>query len=393
MTSGFRIGKLFGINIRVDWSWLLIFILITWNLAAVFGQVQPGWGPGLIWGLAVGAALLFFASVLAHELAHSLVAQARGLPVRSITLFLFGGVSNIEREPGSPGAEFLMAIVGPATSIVLGALFLWLSGALGMVVGTTAQQPGLMLGQLDPLSALFAVLGVVNITVGIFNMIPGFPLDGGRVVRSILWAITGNLKQATRWAAGLGQALAWLLIIAGISMAFGAQIPLFGTGLVGGIWLAFIGWFLNTAATQSYQRVLIQDMLEGVPIARIMRTDPAIISPSTTVNELVYDHVMRSDDYAFPVVEGERLMGIVTLRDVRDLPRDRWPETFVSEIMTATADLVVLSPREDTSDALNKLIQRDVRQLPVIDNGRFVGLLRRADIMRWMQLHSDEDIE
>jgi Zn-dependent protease/predicted transcriptional regulator len=335
---------------------------------------------------------LFFASVLAHELAHSLFARARGVPVRSITLFLFGGVSNIQREPDSPGAEFWMAILGPLTSIVLGLLFLWIGGVGALVLGGTAQ-PTQILAPLDPLSTLFLVLGSVNIALGVFNMIPGFPLDGGRVVRSILWAITGNLRRATRWASGLGQLIAWLLIIIGISMAFGLRVPFFGTGLVGGIWLAFIGWFLNTAAMQSYQRLLIQDMLEGVSVARIMRTDPTTVAPDVTVDELVYQRVMRSDDYAFPVVEGDRLAGIVTLRDVRDLGRNQWAATSVAKIMTPTQDLAIVTPDEDVNEALNLLVQYDVRQLPVIEDGRFVGLLRRVDIIRWMQLHSDMELE
>ncbi|HHX64055.1 MAG TPA: CBS domain-containing protein [Chloroflexi bacterium] len=212
-------------------------------------------------------------------------------------------------------------------------------------------------------------------------------------MRSILWAITGNLRRATRWASGLGQLIAWLLIIIGISMAFGLRVPFFGTGLVGGIWLAFIGWFLNTAAMQSYQRLLIQDMLEGVSVARIMRTDPTTVAPDVTVDELVYQRVMRSDDYAFPVVEGDRLAGIVTLRDVRDLGRNQWAATSVAKIMTPTQDLAIVTPDEDVNEALNLLVQYDVRQLPVIEDGRFVGLLRRVDIIRWMQLHSDMELE
>jgi len=184
--GGLRVGRLFGINIHIDWSWLFILLLVTWNLAAVFGQFHPDWGGGLQWGLALIAALLFFGSVLAHELAHSLVAKARGVPVRSITLFLFGGVSNIQREPETPQGEFLMAIVGPLTSLVVGGLLLLLAGAIAGPIGSAMTQPGNVIGQLSPLTTMVFWLGSINVVLGIFNLTPAFPLDGGRVLRSIL---------------------------------------------------------------------------------------------------------------------------------------------------------------------------------------------------------------
>ena len=255
MDRGFSIGHIFGINIRVDWSWLLIFVLVVWNLASVFGGVHPDWGPALSWGTALVAALLFFGSVLAHELAHSLVARARGIPVRGITLFLFGGVSNIQREPPSAGAEFIMAIVGPLTSVVLGAILLVIGVASAGPLPNAAADPNQFLASLGPLTTLLLWLGTVNIVVGIFNMIPAFPLDGGRVLRSIFWAISNNLRKATRWASWIGQGIAWLMIVAGIAMVFGVQLPVLGTGPISGLWLAFIGWFLNSSASRSYQQV------------------------------------------------------------------------------------------------------------------------------------------
>ncbi|MGD8624821.1 MAG: site-2 protease family protein, partial [Anaerolineae bacterium] len=225
MRSGFKIGRLFGIDIRLDWSWLLILVLVTWNLSAVFGNTHPDWGPGLTWGVAIIAALLFFGSVLAHELAHSLVARARGIPVRNITLFLFGGVSNIQREPPSAGIEFVMAIVGPLTSVVLGVLLLVIGGLGTGTLSQSISDPNDVVAQLNPLTTLLIWLGSVNILVGLFNMIPAFPLDGGRVVRSALWAAIDDLKRATRWASWLGQGIAWLMIVAGVSMIFGLNVP------------------------------------------------------------------------------------------------------------------------------------------------------------------------
>ncbi len=390
MRSGFRFGRLFGINLYVDWSWLLIFVLVTWNLAAgVFPSLHPGWSPVMNWGIALVAALLFFASVLAHELAHSVVAKARGLPVRRITLFMFGGVSNIEREPESPSTEFLVAIVGPLTSIGLGIAFLVLAGGLSPGLAGSARQVQALLGRLGPVQTLLVWLGPVNIVLGLFNLIPGFPLDGGRLLRSLLWAITHNLRQATRWAARVGQAIAWLLIVAGIAMAFGLEVPLFGTGLGSGLWLAFIGWFLNSAAVSSYQMVVIEDLLEGVPVARLMRPDAPAVPPNVPISQLVDDYLMKTDESAFPVTEGQQLVGLVCLEDVRRVPRQAWDTTPVSSIMTPASQVETISPREEAAEAFSKLARRDFGQVPVVQDGRLVGMLRRRDITRWLHLQSE----
>lgn len=386
---GFHIGRLFGIDINIDWSWFFIFVLITWNLSVVFGNFHPGWSSTLRWGIALVASLLFFASVLAHELAHSLVARAQGIPVRNITLFLFGGVSNIQREPPSPRAEFLITIVGPITSILLGVLFILSAGLAAGPLGAAMADPAQVFANLNPLSTLLFWLGSINIILGIFNMIPGFPLDGGRVLRSILWAITDNLRHATRWASWVGQGIAWLMIIAGIAMIFGVEIPFFGTGFINGLWLAFIGWFLNSASIQSYQQVILQDALDDVPVGRIMRPNPPTVPPDISVSSLVHDHVMGTDDHAFPVEENGRLLGLVTLDDVRGVSRDRWDITLVREIMTPLEELVTITSDECADEALNKLRQRDVRQLPVLQNGQLTGLLRRRDIVRWLQLQGE----
>jgi Zn-dependent protease/predicted transcriptional regulator len=388
MRGGFRVGRIFGINIRVDWSWLLIFFLTTWNLGTAFSGLHPGWGPVLSWGLGAVAALLFFASVLVHEMAHSLVAKSRGIPVRSITLHLFGGISNIQKEPDSPGGEFLMAILGPISSFAIGGGLLLIAVMLAGPAGAL-QDPNKILKGLGPVLTLLFWLGSVNVTVGAFNLIPGFPLDGGRVVRSILWAITKNLRRATRWASWMGRGIAWLMILAGIAMTFGVSIPFFGTGLGSGLWLTFIGWFLNNASTQSYRQVVIEDVLEDVPVERMMRTNPPTCSADCSVSRLVHDHIMQSDDQAFPIVEAGRLVGLVALEDVRKVPRDAWGETTVRQIMTPATDLVTVSPDEDAAEALNKLMGRDVRQLPVVRDGELVGLLRRRDIIKWLQLRSE----
>lgn len=389
MRNGLRLGKILGIEVRVDWSWLFIFFLVTWNLAMVFGQRHTDWGLAVTWGTALAASVLFFASVLAHEMAHSLVARSRGMPVHNITLFLFGGVSNIQREPTSPQSEFLMAIVGPLTSIVLGYFFLILAHSTIGPWQVSSTEIETMIGRLSPLSTLLLWLGPVNILVGLFNLLPGFPLDGGRILRSLLWAVTGNLRKATRWAAGAGQMLAGLMIFMGFAMVFGVWFPLLGSGSIGGLWFVFIGWFLYSASTQSYQQVVIRDILQGVPVSRMMRTEPPQVSPNITIDDLVGNYIMRADDYAFPVQDGNELVGLVTLEDVRKVSRDQWPSTRVADIMTPRAELVVVAPADDAAEALHLLSQRDVRQLPVIQDGRLVGVLRRRDIMKWLQLHAE----
>ncbi len=388
MRHGFRIGKIAGIAIDIDWSWLFIFLLISWSLAfGVFRPIHPDWSMGLVWTMAFTASLLFFASILAHEFAHSLTAKAFGLPIRRITLFLFGGVSNLEREPQSPRAEFLITIMGPLTSFALGTFFLLL-GYLRVGRLPVSTQPG-ALADLDPISTMLLWLGPINILVALFNLVPGFPLDGGRVLRSIIWASTGSFVRATRLAAGVGQLFAWLLIASGIAMIFGISVPFFGRGLIGGVWLIFIGWFLSSAAMQSFQQVLTEDLLEGVPVSRLMRSNVPTVTPYISVSDFVYDHLIGTDERAFPVMEGSQLVGLVCLEDVRKTSRETWDTKLVRDIMTPWERLATVAPGEDAATALNRLASNDVRQVPVVDEGRLVGMLRRRDIVRWLQLHSE----
>lgn len=388
MRSGLTIGRLFGIRINIDWSWLLIFLLVTWNLGAAFGNIHPEWGEVLRWGIAVSASLLFFLSVLAHEMAHSLVARAQGVPVKSITLFLFGGVSNIQREPPSPRDEFFITVVGPITSIIIGLVVTTAGSALtSQVTDITLGDPEALASQLSPLATILLWLGPINIVIGLFNLVPGFPLDGGRLLRSALWAVTDDLRRATRWATWIGQGVGWLIIIAGIAMVFGFTLPFFGTGL-GGLWLAFIGWFLSTAASQSYRKVVINDILEDVPVSHLMLKNPPTISGASSVSSLVYDYMMGTDEHAFPVTQDDQMIGLVTLNDIRKVPRDDWETLPVRNIMTPLDQLSTLSPDEEADDALNELQRRDVRQLPVLDNGQISGLLRRRDILKWLQIQN-----
>jgi Zn-dependent protease len=386
--SGFRLGKFFGVNVNIDWSWLLIFALVTWSLTSTFRQVHPEWGVSTQLGLAVIAALLFFLSVLLHELAHSLVANARKHPVRSITMFLFGGVSNIQKEPTTPWNEFIITIVGPLTSLILGGIFILL-GTKGAVFNNGFMaDPLRVLSRIGPLSTIFIWLGSVNILLGFFNLIPGFPLDGGRVLRSLLWGITNNLVTATRWASWVGQFVAWLLIVAGISMIFGTRIPFLGAGVFNGMWIVFMGWFLQNAASQSYRRILVQDILEDVPVKRMMLRDVPAVPANLTTEALVNDHIVGSDNPAFIVAEGEEPVGLVTVDDVRKLSPETRHNTLVREIMTPSQKLESVTPEENVSVAFDRLQSKDIPQLLVMHGNRIVGLLRRKDIVRWLELQS-----
>jgi Zn-dependent protease/CBS domain-containing protein len=386
---GVRVGRISNIEIAIDASWVFIVVLMTWSLAVSFAHWHPGWGYPLSIGVAFVAALLFFASVVVHELAHSLVARRFGVPVRRIVLFLFGGVSNIEREPPSPKAEFLTAVVGPVTSIVLGVVLLAL-GSLA-IGGSSAlvTDPARRMADLGPGETIVMWLGPINILVGVFNLIPGFPLDGGRILRSILWGATHDLHVATRWASGIGQAVGWAFVFLGIAMAFGAEVPFFGRGLGAGLWLAFIGWFLSSAAAQTWRQQVLHELLDGIPVTRVMRPLRRPLSPDASVETVVNDWLLAGEDRAFPVVDATgRFVGLATLGDVRAVPGDRRATTPVADAMTPAERLVTATPREDLAQSLDKLARADVSQLPVVEDGRLVGMLLRSDIGRWIELHA-----
>jgi len=385
---GFSIGKIFGIDIHIDWSWLLIFGLVSWSLASTFGQMHPQWTTQTQWGIALLAAALFFISVLAHELAHSVVARMRGVPVRNITLFMFGGISNIQREPSSPMGELLVTIVGPLTSFFLGFVFLVLGTGSVALSNMNIMNATTMLSGLGPVNTILLWLGSVNILVGLFNLIPGFPLDGGRIVRSIFWGITDDLQKATRWASWMGQVVAWGLIFAGMSMLFGVRIPLLGTGFINGLWLIFIGWFLQNAAVQSYRKVVVQDLLGNIPVKRIMNEKVPIVPASISIDTLIDDYIMESDSRAFIVYDGDKMVGMVTIDDIRKVSPESRRVKAVQDVMTLSQKMVVVAPEEEVAEAFQRLQSEELRQLPVVQGNEIVGLLRRKDIIRWLQLQS-----
>ncbi len=380
-------GRVFGIDLTIDQSWIFIAVLMTWSLTAGFRQWHPAWEFGTSLGTAVVAVVFFFVSVLLHELAHSLVARSFGIPVSRITLFLFGGVSNIEREPPSPRAEFLTAVVGPLTSLAIGFLLVAVASIATRLPPNAMVDPYGAIEHLSPGATLLLWLGPINVVVGLFNLVPCFPLDGGRIFRSAVWGVTKDLHRATQMASGLGQAIGWLFIFLGLAEAFGVSVPFFGRGLVAGIWLAFIGWFLTNAAAQTWRRQLVHEVLEGMTVARLMRPPPAVVPATASVEALVHDWLMQNEERAFPVVDGATFVGLVTLSDVRKPPRGEWPRMPVTDVMTPRSLLVATSPGEELASALEKLAGADVSQLPVLEGDRLAGILRRSDVARWLELH------
>lgn len=393
MGNGLRIGSIAGIAIHLDWSLAVIFLLVASGLAmGLFPAWHPDWSTALAWTTAIAAAVLFFASVLVHELSHALVGRRHGMRIERITLFIFGGMAHLEREPHGWKGELKMAIVGPITSLAIGIAALLLVGVSGDAVELDPERPEAFLASLGPLPSLLLWLGQVNLLLAIFNLVPGFPLDGGRVLRAILWGATGNLRQATRWAAAAGQAFGLFLIALGIGIALGLRVPVFGSGLTAGLWLMLIGWFLSRAALVSYRQLLLHEALADVRVARVMRPTPPAVPPGLSVAGFIDDHLMASDERAFPVAEGERLLGIVCLADVQRLGREAHATATVREIMTPLERLSTTHPDEDVVDALTRLAEKGVNQLPVMQDGRLAGFLRREDILKWIAVHGGREL-
>jgi Zn-dependent protease/predicted transcriptional regulator len=369
--SSFKLGRIAGIEVGVHYTWLFAFALVAWSLAeGFFPSNYRGWDQSTYWIIGVLSALALFGSVLVHELSHSFVALARGQGVHSITLFIFGGVSNIKGEADEPKDEFLVAVVGPLTSFALAAIFWVVDQAL-------------RLGDSPP-GAMLSYLSMVNLILGLFNLLPGFPLDGGRVLRSIVWAVTNSLQRATQVASIFGQGIGFVMIFWGVSQMFGGHF-------FNGLWTAFIGWFLNSAAESVRREQVVRENLAGVRVTELMDREPGITTPDMSVQEFVFDHVLRQGRRALLVAEGGRLLGIVSITDAKELSQEKWSHTPVGEIMTP-APLKTVPPNADMNKALQLLVEGTLNQLPVVDDGRLVGLLSRADVLRFLQLREELDI-
>jgi Zn-dependent protease/predicted transcriptional regulator len=369
--AGFKIGRVFGIPIFVNTSWFFIFLLITYSMASEFASVNPGWTDGQRWGLGIVTSLLFFGSVLFHELSHSVVALRYRIPVKSITLFIFGGVASIGKDPDRPGQEFLIAAAGPASSYLL-AFFFW---AL-----TTVSPAASMV------NALGDSLWKINFGLATFNLVPGFPLDGGRLLRSIVWGITRDYARATRFAARSGQAIAYGMIALGLWLAIRAYSA--GGDVLGGLWLAFIGWFLLSAARASYAQINAHGVLEGLRAADLMTSEMSTIGRDMSLEEYAQE-VARTGRRAHLVVTDGQLVGLMTLEALQSVPREEWGMTSVQAVMLARDRLQWAAPEEPAMELLERMRRAQVTQMAVITNGSVVGMVTRDSVQRALETRSD----
>lgn len=366
MPGSLRIGRITGIDIYINVSWIVILVLLTWSLAVNwFPSIYPGWPVVTYWITSLIAAILLFVSVLLHELAHSVVARARGLPVHNITLFIFGGISNIEQEPTSGGVEFQMAVVGPVVSILIGIVCYLL---LLPIRQTNS-----------PVAGILGYLALTNVALGIFNLIPGFPLDGGRVLRSIIWRVTGSLRKATRIATIVGEVIAYLFILGGIWLFFTGDI-------IGGIWIGFIGWFLLSSARAANSQVMLQSMFRGVKVSQVMNPAPITVPANISLQKLVDEYFLPHGLHSALVTQGDQLAGLITLSDIRHVPREQWAQTPVGYAMIPLDRLHVVYPQQNLNDVMPLIAGQDVNQLPVVQDGRVVGVLSRDSIMRFLEI-------
>jgi Zn-dependent protease/CBS domain-containing protein len=367
-----RLFRLLGIPINVDASWIIILVLIAWSLGGEFRDRYEITDPVSPWIMGLVAALIFFVCIVLHELGHAVVARAFGMPIRGITLFLFGGVAELEGEPSSPGVEFLMAIAGPVVSFVLAILF----GLLWMI-GTASAWPVEVLGVLG-------YLGGINATVLVFNMVPAFPLDGGRVFRSILWGVTRDLRRSTRWASLVGQGFAYLLI------GLGIMVVIFNTpNWVQGLWLALIGLFLNNAARSSYQQVLVREALQGEPVRLFMNPHPVVVPPSLDLRGWVEDYVYRYHRKFFPVASNGHVEGVISTQALAKYPREEWSQHTVGEVMAHDLAAASIPPDADALQALSKMQRNGMSRLLVTDGDQLLGIVSLKDLLRFL----DQKIE
>lgn len=367
-TKRFPLMTIMGFKIYLDLSWFLVVVLITWSLAgSAFPHLYPGLSTAAYWGMGMVGALGLFASILLHELGHAYVARLYGVPMRGITLFIFGGVAEMDREPPNAKVEFLVAIAGPIVSIVL-------TAALLAAAAVTAR-----LGAPDTVNGVLWYLGVINGIVVVFNLMPAFPLDGGRVLRSALWALKGNLKWATRITAALGSGFGLFLILLGV-------VTFIQGNIIGGMWQFLIGMFLRGAAQMSYQQVLIRKALEGDPVSRFMQRDVRTVEPTLTIREFVEDHVYPYQHKLFPVTQEGKLLGSITLRDVKSIPREAWDEQRVGDVLSPCGERNCVSPDTDAMQLLSQMNRDKISRLMVVEGDELRGIITLKNMLDFISL-------
>jgi Zn-dependent protease/CBS domain-containing protein len=368
MEGARRVLEVWGIPIRIHPSWLLIFALITWSLAAgYFPAEYPGWSLLAYWAIGALTALVFFGSILLHELGHSWVALRNGLPIRGITLFIFGGVAQIAREPAAPWVELRIAIAGPVTSMGLAALFgvLWL--------GTR---------EIPLLAAPAIWLARINFMVAGFNLIPGFPLDGGRVFRALVWRWTGSFQRATQAAAAAGELVAFAFIGFGVLRIVGGDV-------LGGGWMALIGWFLQSAAASSRMQASLRELLRGVTVGQLMTRECPGVTGGRTLEQIVQEEVLGAGRRCFFVLDDGNLRGVLTLHEVKAVPRERWGAVRAEEVMTPLERVTAVGPGEDLLSAIERMDDANVAQMPVLAGDRLLGMIGREQILHYVRVRGE----
>ncbi len=369
--SSLKLFKVFGIEIRLDFSWFIVFALFAYYFGFnYFPAVLPGANNGIIAIVTFITVILFFTSVLVHEMSHSLVAKSQGTPVGRITLFLFGGMAQIEKEPETPKNEFIMAIAGPAASFVLAILFgiIWL-----------------LTRQYEIIREPVRYLTIINIILGIFNMLPGYPLDGGRVLRSIIWKVTDNIKKATLIASTTGRVIGFLIIAVGIFF-------LFTGNFLNGVWFAFIGWFLQSSAQMGYRQLVFETSIKGVKVGDVMNDDIVLVEKDISLQELIDEYFMRYRFGRFPVVEdlrSERLIGIISLHDVKSIERQKWPEIKVGDIVKTIDENEKVDMSIEISEAIKKMGKIGLGHLVIMSGNKLKGIITKSDVMRFIKLQSE----
>jgi Zn-dependent protease/predicted transcriptional regulator len=370
MGGSITLGKIFGIQFRLHYSWFIIFVLITVSLSwQYFPIAYPDWNTSTYWVVGVFTSLLFFASVLTHELAHSLVGRANGIPVKSITLFIFGGVAHMTREATRHGAELKMAAAGPIASLAIAGFFFLLYFSIRSIS--------------EPIAALAFWLGQINAVLAAFNLIPGFPLDGGRVFRSLLWRFSGNYQRATRIAVYVGQGIGYLFILGGLVLIF-----LFPHNWFNGLWLAFIGWFLTNIASASYRQAQWQAALQGITARDIMTSSCPVVSSDVAIERLVKEYIFTAGHRCFLVTDDGEMKGILTLGNIKSVARADWGSTPVKNVMTPVEKLQVAHLDQDIMSVLEQMDEGNINQMPVVNEGRVIGLITRENVFRFLHTRS-----
>jgi len=362
---------IFGFDVGIDITWLFLAVLVTWSLAAgLFPVWFQDFTTATYWWMGVAGALGLFLSIVFHEFWHSIVARYYGLPMRGITLFIFGGVAEMEDEPQNAKTELLMAVAGPLSSVVLGCIFLLVYWGVAAAAWS------------EPVGGVLLYLGWLNIVLAVFNMLPAFPLDGGRVLRSILWFAKGNLRWATRIAAGIGSGFGVLLIVLGL-------LSFITGGFITGVWYFLIGMFIRGAANMSYRQVLVRNALGGETVARFMQQNPVTVPPSVSIRELVDDYFYKYHYKMFPVADDGTLTGCITTSEVKNIPREQWDTLRVQDVLVPCSTETTISPDTDAMKALSVMNRTGRSRLMVVEGDHLIGVITLKDMLKFLNLKID----